>query len=244
MLKRTFLGIAVLSVTTTLATYATATGAEKKLRAANQQPAVQKKETQQPGAMTMGDTCLMDLPGVKVSVTDVTDGVAIAFITADNDVLSVRRSVEQLAARHNRQLAKNGRILRKEHFIRDDALGHGNMMGQGMMGSGMMGQGKLGYGMMGSGMMGSGMMKSRMLSSDITLPASRATVVYIDGGAQLVFRAKDQRLVKTLRERAWMRAGWLASGECPMTSPARNGNPAAAKTSPAKPKASKQQTAG
>ncbi len=256
MLKRRLIGIAVVSLAAAFTTQPAARAAQDKIRSSSQQPTTPKAKTPQRGARLMGDTCPMQMPDVTVSVTDVPGGVAIAYVTGNDDVLSVRRLVERMAERHNRGKLKSAMPMTDEaHYLPDDMMGHSDMMAtSGIMRSGMMGNGFMRNAAMKSAMkrgnttstpMKNARIKgSTRIANDLALPASRATVEYIDGGARLVFRPKNSIRLKALRERAWLRAGWLASGACPAVAPAQPINRAPARPTHATRSVTNPQSAG
>jgi hypothetical protein len=134
----------------------------------------------------MGDACPMQIPGTTVQTNDTPEGAAMTFMTT-GDVAGVRARVHAMADRMNTRASGNMGMM-----MGGAADGGATATGGESMGGGMHGM-----------MMGGG-------STMMMMPAMRAQVDDIDGGARLRAAPVDRSRVDEMRQQMQRRAQMMS----------------------------------
>jgi hypothetical protein len=149
--------------------------------------------------------CSMIREGVRVSVEDVHEGVALVFTTS-GDVAELRERVRDLVEMHER------------HHPR--GAPHAYAMSEGAMGSGTTGNGTQRGSTMRGGMMGGGAPMPQVMM------ATQARAEDVDRGMRLVLSPDDRAALAELRRGAHDHVARMNQGQCRLT-PSASETPAA-----------------
>jgi hypothetical protein len=148
--------------------------------------------------MAMMQECPMAVPGAQVAATDTETGEAITFTTSSPDaVQELRDRVHAMADMHNRHMEAHAGM---QGDAQDGSM-HGDTGGE-MGGTGREGSAGSGDGSPSpdaQGQAGSGMGSGMHSGMHHRMPASRATVEEVDGGARVTVAAQNPADADQLR---------------------------------------------